>query len=100
MLSTDIGSVSTRGASRLRGSQAGRAVSEPSDKRSPRFRLGPPPSSDLVGTPLVVGVILAVLAILATFVFIGWPGMIVLLIVLVAALAISYRVVMDSERRR
>jgi len=48
-------------------------VQNSSDKRS-RLRLGPPPESDLIGPPLVIGVSLAVVAILATFIFIGWPG--------------------------
>jgi hypothetical protein len=84
----------------MRRCQAGRTVQDASHKRERRFRLGPLPDSDLIGIPLAVGVSLAVLAILATFIFIGWPGMIVLGIVLVAALAISYRVVMDAEQRR
>jgi hypothetical protein len=47
--------------------------------------------------PLVVGLTLAVLAIIAAFVFIGWIGMLVLIAVLVAALALSYRVIIGSE---
>ncbi len=60
-------------------------------------RWQPPTDSDLVGIPLVLGVALAVLAILAAFVFIGWFGLIVLGVVLIAALAISYRVITASE---
>jgi hypothetical protein len=52
---------------------------------------------DLVSIPLVVGVALAVLAIITAFVFIGWIGMIVLIVVLIAALLISFRVVAASE---
>jgi hypothetical protein len=63
-------------------------------------RFGPPPDSDLISIPLAVGLGLAVLAILAAFVFLGWVGMIVLGVVLIGALLISYRVVMDSEQRR
>ena len=65
------------------------------DQRKSRWQ--PPSDSDLSGIPLVLGVILAVLAIIAAFIFIGWIGMIVLIAVLVAALAISYRVFTASE---
>jgi hypothetical protein len=63
-----------------------------------RGRWGPPPDSDLIGIPLIIGIALAVLAIIATYYFVGALGSVVLLIVLIAALAISYRVVIDSER--
>jgi hypothetical protein len=66
------------------------------DDRSKRG-WGPPPDSDLIGIPLVLGVTLAVIATIAAFIFIGWFGLIVLGVVLVAALAISFRVIMDSE---
>jgi len=69
----------------------------PEQQRQRRSRWGPPPDSDLIGIPLVVGVTVAILAILATFIFIGWEGVIVLGVVLIGALAISYRVVIDSE---
>jgi hypothetical protein len=62
-----------------------------------RSRWGPPPDSDLIGIPLVLGLAVAVIAILAAFYFIGWVGLIVLGVVLIAALAITYRVVTDSE---
>jgi hypothetical protein len=66
------------------------------DQRKSRW--GPPPDSDLIGIPLVLGGAVAVLAILVAFFFIGgWAGMIVLGVVLIAALAISYRVVTGSE---
>lgn len=65
------------------------------DRRKSRWQ--PPVDSDLIGIPLVLGVVLAVLAILAAFIFIGWFGLIVLGIVLIAALAISFRVVTASE---
>jgi hypothetical protein len=42
-------------------------------------------------------VALAVLAILAAFIFIGWFGLIVLGVVLIAALVISFRVITASE---
>lgn len=61
------------------------------------MRWGPPPDSDLSGIPLVVGIGLAVVAVVAAYYFVGWLGPIVLLAVLVGALAISYRVVTDSE---
>jgi len=64
-----------------------------------RRRWGPPPDSDLTGIPLAVGVSLAIAAIIAALFFIGWIGMVVLIVVLVAALAISYRVVTDSESK-
>jgi len=67
------------------------------DRRQRKSRWGPPPDSDLIGIPLVLGVTAAILVILATFIFIGWEGVIVLGVVLIGALAISYRVVMDSE---
>jgi hypothetical protein len=63
-----------------------------------RSRWQPPPDSDLTGIPLAVGSIVAVLAIIAAFVFIGWVGMVVLIAVLLGALAISYRVITASER--
>jgi hypothetical protein len=62
-----------------------------------KSRLGPPPDSDLIGIPVVLGVTVAVLAILATFFFIGWLGVIVLGAVLVTALAVSYLVMTRSE---
>ena len=65
------------------------------DQRKSRWQ--PPADSDLIGIPLVLGVVLAVLAILAAFIFIGWLGLIVLGVVLIAALAISFRVVTASE---
>ncbi len=65
------------------------------DRRKSRWQ--PPPDSDLIGIPLVLGVVLAVLAILAAFIFIGWFGLIVLVVVLIAALVISYRVITASE---
>ncbi len=65
------------------------------DQRKSRWE--PPPDSDLIGIPLVLGVTVAVLAILAAFFFLGWVGVIVLGVVLIAALAISYRVVTGSE---
>ena len=64
-------------------------------QRESRFR--PPPDSDLIGIPLVIGIGVAVFAILAAFFFIGWIGMIVLVVALIAALAISYLVVTGSE---
>ena len=62
-----------------------------------KSRWQPPSDSDLSGIPLALGVILAILAIIAAFIFIGWIGMIVLIAVLIAALAISYRVFTASE---
>jgi hypothetical protein len=71
---------------------------EQSSGQGPRRSWGPPPDSDLIGIPLVAGVAVAVLAVIAAFIFIGWVGMIVLAVVLIGALAVSYRVIMDSER--
>jgi len=65
------------------------------DQRKSRWQ--PPPDSDLIGIPLVAGVALAVLVIMAAFVFIGWLGMIVLVVILIAALGISYRVITASD---
>jgi hypothetical protein len=67
------------------------------EKQQRRSRFGPPPDSDLIGIPLVVGIVLALLAISAGFIFLGWVGMVVLVVVLIAALAISYLVVTGSE---
>jgi hypothetical protein len=58
---------------------------------------GPPPDSDLIGIPLVLGMAVALLAIALAFIFLDWAGLIVLGVVLIAALAISYRVVTGSE---
>jgi hypothetical protein len=69
---------------------------EPGQRKS---RWQPPPDSDLAGIPLVLGVGVAVIAIIAAFVFLGWVGMIVLVVVLIAALAISFRVITGSETR-
>lgn len=71
----------------------------PSEKDQRQSRWQPPPDSDLPAISLAVGATLAVLAILAAFVFIGWVGMIVLVAVLVAALGISYRVVTASNTK-
>jgi hypothetical protein len=58
----------------------------------------PPPDSDLIGIPLFVGLVVAALVIAAAFVFIGGvAGLIALIVVLVIALAISYRVVTASD---
>ncbi|HEX6587007.1 MAG TPA: hypothetical protein VF052_09660 [Solirubrobacterales bacterium] len=65
------------------------------DRRKSRW--GPPPDSDLIGIPLVLGMAVALLAIALAFVFLDWGGLIVLGVVLIAALAISYRVVTGSE---
>jgi hypothetical protein len=71
-----------------------------SPEQDPRkSRWGPPPDSDLIGIPLVLGMAVALLAIALAFVFLDWAGLIVVGVVLIAALAISYRVVSESERR-
>jgi hypothetical protein len=72
---------------------------ERSPEQEPRrSRWEPPPDSDLIGIPLVVGMAVGLLAIALAFVFVGgWAGLIVIGVVLVAALAISYRVVTSSE---
>lgn len=61
-----------------------------------RFRIPPPPESDLIGIPLVVGMAVAALVVVAGFVIAGWLGMVLLVAALVVALAISYRLVTDS----
>lgn len=70
------------------------------ERNQRKSRWQPPRDSDLISIPLVVGGIVAVLAILAAFIFIGWPGQIVLVVVLIAALGISYRVITASDTRR
>jgi hypothetical protein len=66
------------------------------DRRGSRWV--PPPDSDLIGIPLFVGLVVAALVIAAAFVFIGGvAGLIALIVVLVIALAISYRVVTASD---
>jgi hypothetical protein len=68
------------------------------DQRKSRWE--PPPDSDLIGIPLVVGMAVALLAIALAFVFLGGlGGLIVVGVVLIVALAISYRVVTSSEPR-
>jgi hypothetical protein len=74
-------------------------MEDPRKQDRRRSRWQPPPDSDLTGIPLAIGVTLAVIAIIAAFVFVGWIGMIVLVAVLLAALAISYRVITRSETR-
>ena len=67
------------------------------DRRKSRWE---PPDSDLIGIPLVVGMAVALLVITLAFVFLGgWGGLIVVGVVLIAALAISYRVVTESESK-
>ena len=69
----------------------------PGEKRS-GSQWGAPPDSDLIGLPLFIGIAVAALAIAAAFVFIGGlAGLIVLIVVLVLALGISYRVGTDSD---
>ncbi len=71
-------------------------VSPEQDRR--RSRWGRPPDSDLIGIPLLLGILAAVVAISLAAVLIGiWAGMIALVVVLVLALAISYRVVISSD---
>jgi hypothetical protein len=61
-------------------------------------RWAPPPDSDLIGVPLLLGMGAAALVITAAFVFIGGlAGLLALIVVLVLALAISYRVVTASD---
>lgn len=57
----------------------------------------PPPDSDLVGIPLVLGLVVAVLAVIASFVFLDWFGFVVLLIVLIGGLALSFHVISASD---
>ena len=57
------------------------------------------PTQDLIGIPLVLGIAVALLAIVLAFVFLDWAGLIVVGVVLIAALAISYRVVTESESK-
>jgi len=73
-------------------------MERPPTQHKRKSRWQPPPDSDLTGIPLAVGGIAAVLAIIVAFAFIGWVGMVVLIAVLLVALAISYRVIMASER--
>jgi hypothetical protein len=62
-----------------------------------KSRWEPPPDSDLVGIPLILGMAVALLAITLAFVFLGGlGGLIVLGIVLIAALGVSYAVVTRS----
>ncbi|MEZ5156967.1 MAG: hypothetical protein R2718_12770 [Solirubrobacterales bacterium] len=59
---------------------------------------GPPPDSDLIGLPMFLGIGVAILAIAAAFIFVGGlAGLIVLIAVLLIALAVSYKVVTDSD---
>ncbi len=63
-----------------------------------RRQWGPPPDSDLIGIPLLIGLVVVAAAVVAAFVFVGMAvGMIALLVVLVLALAVSYRIVSDSD---
>jgi len=62
-----------------------------------KSRWEPPRDSDLSAIPLAVGAAVSVLAIIAAFVFLDWIGMVVLLAVLIAALAISYHVITSSD---
>jgi flagellar basal body-associated protein FliL len=66
------------------------------DQRKSRWE--PPSDSDLIGIPLIVGMAVALLAITLAFVFLGgWGGLIVVGVVLIAALAISFRIVTSSS---
>jgi hypothetical protein len=66
------------------------------DRKSSRWV--PPPDSDLTGIPLVLGLILSVVVVVAAFAFIGpLAGLVALVVILVIALAISYRVVTAAD---
>ena len=59
---------------------------------------GPPPDSDLVGIPLVIGIFVGVAAVIAAFWLIGGlAGVIVLAVVLVIAVWLSFRVIASSD---
>ena len=58
----------------------------------------PPADSDLVGLPLILGLLLAIVVVVAAFLLIGaTAGLITVIVVVVAALAIAYRVFIASD---
>jgi hypothetical protein len=75
----------------------GSTMKQTSDEPQLRPRPGAPPDSDLVGIPLVIGMMVALFAVIGAFWLDAWVGMVVLGIVLVVALVITYRVVASSE---
>lgn len=84
----------------MTSAQAGTTVEVMNTSAKPdqhKSQWGPPPDSDLIGIPLVLGIAVAVAAVFAAFAVTDWVGLIVLGVVLIAALAITYRVVTDSE---
>jgi hypothetical protein len=70
----------------------------PPEKGESDSRWVPPADSDLIGVPLFLGIAAAALVIAAAFAFVGGlAGLIALILVLVLALAVSYRVVTASD---
>lgn len=68
---------------------------EPTRKRG---AWSPPPDSDLIGIPLIAGIVAAIALVVAAFAFVGAAaGIVALLLVLIAAFAVTYRVVSDAD---
>lgn len=63
-----------------------------------RGEWSPPPDSDLIGIPLIVGIVAAIAVVVLAFALIGaTAGIVALVLVLIAAFAISYRVFSDAD---
>ena len=82
-----------------RAYRLGRLMNDPRPQKDRSdSRWVPPRDSDLIGIPLFLGIGAAALVIVLAFAFIGGlAGLIALIVVLVLALAISYRVVTASD---
>ncbi len=68
------------------------------EKNQKSSRWVPPPDSDLIGIPLVLGLLVSLVVIVAAFALIGpFVGLLALFLVVVLGLVIGYRVLAAAD---